>query len=87
MPCKTCHKFFRHKPCEKYKQNRKIKRIIKECYSNCTTGYTNKLLNKYQSLTIGCPCEECLVKIMCNEECLSYSIATENCNIISERIK
>lgn len=72
MPCNICKKFFKAKPCEKDKS--KITKIIKS-KMKAPTHTTKILLDLYRSLVIGCPCEDCLVKMMCNVECLKYESA------------
>lgn len=68
MPCSICNSLFIYNPCSEVTG----KIVIR--YKNHPDLYIAHLNKIYNNLRVKCPCNECLVKIMCFDNfCEKYS--------------
>jgi hypothetical protein len=67
MPCQTCKEYYSILPCELRISSDTI--LTERTYSSQGYDGCRKLVTIHGILHGYCPCQECLIKVMCQEFC------------------
>ena len=78
MPCLFCNRVYRKNPCIRNGYYDSEPSIKDPWYSYYNGAEIKKLVSTFLLLHGDCPCESCLVKVMCVRLCEEYKYRTIN---------